>query len=748
MTANPILPATAGPSPAVSGGISRLTPLDPIRVVRQHLALLVMTLIIGAIIGVGLALVLKKYAPEFTSEAYMEVSGGIISPYESTSLTGGIGKHRPEVISAFIRNQIVRIKSDDVINTALARSMVKETQWRRQFRNNIEARENLQEQLDVSRVIGSTVIRVALAGRHRQDLQAIIDSVVDVYLRKYNDDIRIANTQVRNTFEAERKRADEDVRMRQEQLDQFLESHDLATLETQNNEATIAYQDLARQVAVAAVEKDTARKTLAAMIEAHKDGTLVGSPDDIAIVEADPAIASRDERIRALREDRDVLLHRFGENHRSVLDIDRQIIAVELQKKRETALLLRQRQEVLLEQARKRAAALEAKYATLVPKLEEAGIRMRDLVNKLEKYRRLKDKAGTARQKSQLADEWIYSQRILRDRPDRAGVQSLAQASAPKLTFPRFGGTVAGVAVLLEALAIALVFLKELLDQRIKSPSDVTLIPRAEIIGVVPEASQDPSGPARIENVVRYDPSGLLAEAFRQTRSGMLTHTDRGGFKTVMVVGAQPESGVSATVNNLAISLGHDGRKVLVIDANFRRPVQHELFETPATPGLVEILTGKVSFDDAVAHVAELGLDVLAAGQGQTALPELLEGASFAELLEVCQNRYDIILIDAPPALLTSESQMLGRQVGGVLGVVRALRDKRGMVGRMLRQFESQDANVIGLVLNGVQASAGGYFRSNYEQFRQYRERRPAQERAPEPVGADVDAEDEPVEPQ
>jgi len=555
-----------------------------------------------------------------------------------------------------------------------------------------------------------------------EGLQTIIDELVDVYLKDYKAYIEASTSGVRQTFMDESRRADTELQQAQRRLDQFLELNDLPTLETHNNEAVIEYQDLARQVATVAVQMQTGRNAYNAMMEKLNSGNWEPDPQDMVAIDLEPGVAGRKERLRSLREQYDVALARFGAEHRVVRDLGKQIEAVDAELNTLLERLSRERLAQLVDRATKVMQITESQFNSLAPKLRESRNKVRDIVLKLERYRRLKGEAEAAAAKGNRADDWLYSGQIMRDRPDSAGVRELSAASAPDLTFPHFGGIILGTAFCFELLAISLVFVKELLDQRIKSPSDVKLIPRVNILGMLPEADEDPLGPAQIENIVHRDPTGLLAESFRQARTGLLTQMHRGGLKTIMVVGAQPECGVSSVINNMAISLSLDGRKVLVIDANFRRPMQHVLFNTRTEPGLVEVLRGTSTFESAVVRLTEPNLDVMSAGNGLSVSPELLEGAAFQQLLNNASGKYDVILIDAPPALLTSESQMLARQVHGVICVVSASRDKRGMVGRMLRELEAADANILGVLLNGVQASAGGYFRKNYDEFYKYRQ--------------------------
>ena len=197
---------------------------------------------------------------------------------------------------------------------------------------------------------------------------------------------------------------------------------------------------------------------------------------------------------------------------------------------------------------------------------------------------------------------------------------------------------------------------------------------------------------------------------------------DRRGYKTLVCVAAQPESGTSTVVQNLGMSLALNGRSVLILDANFRRPGQHKLLGIDNDRGLVDVLKESVELSDVIADHPDASLSVLPTGRSSDAPPELLEGAVFRGVLGQLETQYDLILIDAPPALLTSDSQLLSKHVDAIAVVIKAGNDKRGMLNRVLGQLDGQRADILGIVLSGVQASVGGYFRKSYEDFYRYRQ--------------------------
>ena len=261
-----------------------------------------------------------------------------------------------------------------------------------------------------------------------------------------------------------------------------------------------------------------------------------------------------------------------------------------------------------------------------------------------------------------------------------------------------------------------------MLDQKVRSPQDLKLIPDAQLLGLVPHAKEDPSSGGTAERAVERAPTGLLAESYRQIRTALLSKMDRRGYKTLVITSAQPTSGTSTVVQNLGMSLAANGRSVLIIDANFRRPGQHKLLAVDNHRGLVDILKEQADLTDVIIDHPDVSLSLLPTGKSADAPPELLEGTVFRGTLSQLESQYDLILIDAPPALLTSDSQLLSKHVDAIAVVIKAGTDKRGMLNRVLTQLDGQRADLLGIVLSGVQASVGGYFRKSYEDFYRYRE--------------------------
>lgn len=731
MTANPLTPINAAgtvASPPSAGVTPRFTPVDPLRLVRQNLLLLSLTAAAGVALGVGLFAYLRLYKTEYSTSARMLVTGGIDTSFAMPE-GGSAPRARLEQIAASIQNQIYLIKSDGVLSEVLKKPEVQDTTWFRSFarggatkiEDQIEAaHDKLQDDLTASQPRNSTFLEVSLKGRFQDDLPKILSAVIDAYMTQNDVSNSTENAGVRQVFTSMRREAEAEVRRLEESI--RVSSVNMPLLEPKSSEATMGFEKLNEEKIRLDLALQAARDSYKGLEAGIREGKVAPAPEDIALAEADPAILTRNERIRQFRERRNVLLDNFGENHRTVREVDQSILATEQEKKKEMDRLLLERQSVKLDMARKAAEGFEAQRAGLEPKLEEARSRMEDLTRQIGELKNLNTNLEAARKRLDEAEQMLKNIDVRSRRPDAVGVKRSIPPTPPELVFPRFFSVVGGVTALLLALVGGVLFIRETLDQRIKSPMCVKLLPGVDLLGVLPEATEDPLGGKRIEGAVERDATGLMAESFRHVRTAVLAAMDRNGYRSLMIVSGAAGTGVSAVTQNLAVSLAAVGRRVLVMEANLRRPNIHKLMNIPAEPGLAEVLSNQVKLDDAVRRRHDLNLDILTLGDPGSISPELFESTAFTTLLHRATAKYDLVLIDAPPGLITSESLLLARSVDAALVVVRAMKETRGAVSRLIRQLSGLRADVLGVVVNGVRSSAGGYFRENYEAFYSYRQ--------------------------
>jgi capsular exopolysaccharide synthesis family protein len=173
-------------------------------------------------------------------------------------------------------------------------------------------------------------------------------------------------------------------------------------------------------------------------------------------------------------------------------------------------------------------------------------------------------------------------------------------------------------------------------------------------------------------------------------------------------------------VTNLADSMAASGRKVLVVDANFRRSHLAAAMGTePDARGLGDVLRGIASASDVI-RPAGGDVDIVSAGTPENRVFELLNTPRFDEFIQSVSARYDIVLFDVPPVVVAGDALAVANKVDGSILVVRAFQEQRGLVARLVGQLTEVRAQFLGAVLNRPTNTAGGYLRKNYEAMAAY----------------------------
>lgn len=706
-------------------GTGRFKPVDPVRLLRQHATLLTVVAVLGVVVGLGTWFALLRTMPKYASTAQMRVSEGIADV--DRIRVGDIMTTPVAAMESYIKSEVYKIQSESILTQALNNAAVRNSKWFSQYNTSNgsdfnKAREDLlEDHLGVSMVRGTQLISLTVFTPTREDCQKIAQSIVDVYLGRVEDE---TNNQVgsrRRSLVTELNRIDSDIANLTKQIEDFTREHDLTNLDARLDEAAIVRNQLIENRGEMSQELSEYQKAYDAALDKQAQG---GGPSaaDVLEVSQQEAIRLRDERLRSLREQREVSLHDFGEGHRMVIAIDRQIAATEAEREREIERLIREREEAMLSGYKQQVESLTERIADVEQEIELLNKKLVDLNIYHTQYTNLQVRLDEAKDSRIRTQNSLRDVRLVEKMAEARPVQLQAPPSLPELVFPKIEVIVPLVTCMLVGLVVGVVFLRELMDQSIKSPADIKLLKETELLGILPHADEDPSGPSSVERVVEKYPTGLLAEAYRQVRTAILGKMDRRGYKTLLIASAQPGAGASSVTHNLATSLAFNGRKVVIVDANFRRPAQHQFVNADNDRGLVDILLYGASLEDMIVTVHDPDLAVLPTGRAGDAPPELLECPKFRAMMAELETRFDIVLIDAPPALLSSECQLLSRYADAIAVIARAGSDKRGMIDRMAGQFTGQRADLLGIVLNGVQSSVGGYFRASFRDFYRYRE--------------------------
>jgi len=263
------------------------------------------------------------------------------------------------------------------------------------------------------------------------------------------------------------------------------------------------------------------------------------------------------------------------------------------------------------------------------------------------------------------------------------------------------------------ALGVGIAVLRQVLDTRIRNERDVALVTEAAIIGGIvfdPKAESRPL-------IVQDDPRSPRAESFRTLRTN-LQFLDVGRTDRSFVVTSSIESeGKSTTGANLAIALADAGSRVLLIDADLRRPKVAEYMGVEGTVGLTDLLIGRAELDDLIQPWGKAQLFVLPAGQIPPNPSELLGSARMSHFIGEFNRMFDVVIYDTPPLLPVTDAAILAKNVGGAIIVVAAGRTHKNQLKGAIGALDNVGAPISGLVLTMLPTKgpdAYGYGRYGY----------------------------------
>lgn len=721
MSNTPSLGSPMGMMPG--GGSNTFKPIDPMRVLRANWLWIAIALVIGLGIGGGTWYALDKYAAKYTSEAQFNVQAAkedIDSAGASVITTVNMDEIEPLIL-----REVQAIKAEPTLRHILTRPVVQNTKWFQQFNKNMDdAFKALDEQvIKASPIRETTLFTVSAVTGDAEDSKTILRTLNAEYLRRKEDRIDRDSEQAIRAAQSRRDDAEERITSIRSQIARFLQTNPLDTINGNSSEAELRVRQLIIEEERLNQSLNSLQATYSQLLERQKEGNFDPSDEERAEIEAMPQIFNIDTQLRELRVQKQLLLGRFKASHESVKAIDLQILAFEREREEVFDTQARVLFNAKIEAAANGVAILSEETQQTSEAITQWTVRRQDYVRLLQEYDTLIRDQKQAEEERHDATEMIAKLEEYDKNQGRTVVEEAVPPQKAQQSFPPSPGVmIPGIGLLFTGLATGLIFLRELMDQRVRSAQDIKMIPAVSLIGMIPSVNQDRDA-KQIERIVEQQPSGLLAESFRQARTAMLSKIDRHGYKTLMVVAAKPGAGVTSSAQNLAVSCVRSSKRVLLIDANFRRPALANMMSLAGQPGLAEALAPKASLANPASFIQSSdvdGLDVMPAGDTRQAATELFESQHFRDLLAKVGAEYDLVIIDAPPCFLTSDAQLLSRYVDAMLLVSRAQSDTRGMLQRLHRELDGQHADILGVLLNGVEASAGGYMKRNFREFHEY----------------------------
>lgn len=272
-------------------------------------------------------------------------------------------------------------------------------------------------------------------------------------------------------------------------------------------------------------------------------------------------------------------------------------------------------------------------------------------------------------------------------------------------------------------LGLGAVFLIEYLDDTVKTPDDVARISGLSTVGVI---AKQRNGEGADALVTVEQPRSPIAEAYRAIRTGIQFSSIDKPVRTLVVTSSGPSEGKSTTAANLAVVMAQAGKRVVLIDADLRKPTQHKRWGVANTVGL----TGALLFDESHMNLEQLlqktgveNLWLVTCGQIPHNPSELLGSQKLVRFAERLLEEFDLLIFDTPPTLAVTDPVVLARVMDGVLLVADADTTREPALAQTLVELERVQAHVLGVVLNKFKARGdSGYYYYYYDRYRYYSE--------------------------
>ena len=715
MTAANTTQPSAAPRPAAGGpprgGRQQAPTIDPVRILRQHAWLLAGTAVAGLVIGTVANFVLLFAYPLWGGSVLFEIRP------EVTGAKDAVTREivQDEAIARLGQTESAKMVSKSVLESAMKAPDIGTTAWGKYYTSVDERVKELEDDLRVGHRRGTQLFTMTWRTWDKTDIPVVLNRVADSYIAARESEENERTARSKSQFESKKSQVEEEIRTIKSEIQDFIRQKGI----TAGSERDLADQRSSENLAK--LRDDTIRDLTLAQSRLDQVDRKIS---DQRFEDEDRRQALEDMSIRALERDLQqiqVALNStregFGEDHPQIKDLTQREAAGRARLKAamdETMSRNLLADKVALSQ---RVQGLKALVEKQTLDLSESQKKLQELTAQISALDALKEQLEQKELERADLQNLIVQLDLLQAREDARRVRLVQRAVTPReIDFPQLKFMIPGGAVLALLLVVGLLFLREFLDQRVKQPSDLAGMGGARLIGVIPDITDDPAAPKRAELAVTEATGSTTAEMFRQFASNARKAIDAAGLRSVAIVTANPGGGSTCVASNLAASLHAIGRTVAVVDANLRRSrLTAVLGADPDAPGLGDMLAG-AQVEPQMAH----GIAVFGPGTPGSRVYERLATDEMRRIVARLRERYQVVIVDVPPALVAGESMVVADCCDAAVLVVRAEVDERGLVGKFVHQLQETHAVLLGTVLMRPSQTVGGYFRKNAELMAEY----------------------------
>jgi succinoglycan biosynthesis transport protein ExoP len=490
-------------------------------------------------------------------------------------------------------------------------------------------------------------------------------------------------------------------------LQAYMTSHDAVSVEDRQNIVVQKLSELNTALTRAKTDR-VSKEALYEQLQAVRDNKM--AVDSLPIVLTNPALQQLRSQLAELEQKELRMSQELGDRHPDLIKLRSE---VDLTRKRLDAELAK-----VTEAVRNDFVAAQAIEATLTAALDAQKREVLKLNQKSLDYGALQRQAVTDRQ--------IY-ERLLTESQTRGVTAKTAEhtirvVEPPELPLAPIGPHNTRDLLLVIAagllLAIGAPLTLESLDQRVKTPADIERHLHLPCLAMVPQLTKH----AGAKQPVMTNAASGYNEAFRRIRAAIAVPGRPPRASRLLVTSAAPNEGKSLVAINLAIALAKAGQRVLLLDADLRRPTVHLVFDLNASPGFTNLLRRDAEGLSAIRGTVVPNLFILTSGKEHSDAAELLSSPNFQSLMGVLEGRFNWIVFDSPPIGPVADACIIARLVPQTLFVVAADSTTVASASAAIDQLKAAEAKILGVVLNraDLEHSAYYYWPYHQSQYSQY----------------------------
>ncbi len=501
------------------------------------------------------------------------------------------------------------------------------------------------------------------------------------------------------------KKADEErakLEAAEKTLQAYMKAHDILTIE---DRITILPQKLA-EISSQLTQAQTERKAMETVYLSVKD-VLQGEEDPLTlpVINGDAMIKSLNQKILETRQHIMELSKKYGPKHALMRNADSELAMLTENRDQEIQRIIKsiQNEYELAKSTEENMQAMLSDIKADTVELNERFIQYNILKREVETNRNMYDalvsriKEQSVTEQIQRVDVWVVEE-----------AQTPVAPSQPNIPRNLMLGIVLGLFA-----GVGLVLFLEYLDNTIKLPEDLEEQFDIPVLGLVPLEKEKEKTDS--EKELEETPSAFR-ESFNALQSSIQLSAHESPPKTILVTSNLPKEGKTTSATHLAETISRSGKKVLLIDADMRRPRVHKIFDIKNDKGLSTSMAG--ASDMKVIQKSRIeNLDIIPSGPVPPNPAELLGSERFRATLKLLSEKYHTIVIDSPPLLSVMDSYHISKVVDGTILIVRSAKTTYDAMYKGLKHLDEVGAKILGAVINGADFKKSGYYYYDYYHY-------------------------------